>query len=214
MGTKKTKVSQRAEDKSTMRDKRAATRAAKLDANAKRLDDFFEDNSVKGDDFLQQLRQANPSLSPKQMNPVLENAFIEAYCDAGSDRQKQNAIETYALTSIALHGVSDYEVIRNTITQMEKAIKSIAFTKAKVIAKKLALPAIEVAVYLISKKAMPGSPLSKLANAATVAVPMFKLSDNGKKNKSESDVRQDEIQAYKAIERVRSTLGRLPKTWS
>lgn len=192
---------------------RLMKKAAKLEATQSRLDDYFDDNSFRGEDNLRQLRELNPSAGPKQINPLLQSEFISAYCDATTDRQKQIAIETLVLTSIELYGVRDLEIIREAILQMEKSIRAIRLAKVAAFGKKLVGPAIEVGLMVVTKKAPKGSRLGKIAKVAAVGAPIVQVAVENRPRKSEAQAEQDENQAYKVIDRIRPVLGKLPKTW-
>lgn len=217
MGTKTTDKAQDAKSKSSLRDKLAAKKSSKHEAQEIRIDDFIEDNSVRGEDYLQELRDANPSFSPKQLNPVLQREFVTAYCDSSTDRQKQISIELFVLTSIALYQSSEPEVIRKAIAHMDKSIRAIAIVKIKSkainVAKKAALPALEIAIFFIGKKLPTSSRLAKWTKVAAVGVPMVKGAMNGRVEKSDAEVERDERQAYKVIDGLRPIIGKLPKSW-
>lgn len=213
MGTKTTDKAQDAKSKSSLREKMAAKKSAKQEAQEIRIDDFFEDNSVRGEDYLHELRDANPSFSPKQLNPVLQREFVTAYCDSSTDRQKQSSIELFVLTSIALYQSSEPEVIRKAIAYMDKSIRAIAIAKIKSKALNVALPALEIAIFFIGKKLPTGSRLAKWTKVAAVGVPMVKGAMNGRIEKSDAEVERDEKQAYKVIDGLRPIIGKLPKSW-
>ena len=213
MGTKGRDASRVTESKASFSHKRATKQAAKRAKNEARIDDFFEDNSFRGEDYLNQLRGANPSLLPKQIYPLLKEAFVTAYSEASTQPQKRELIEIFVLTAISLHGISEVEVIRKVITQMEKGIRAIPFAKAKVNAKKLVVPAIEVALFLLQRKMPSGSKIEKFAKNAAVVVPIIKVAVEKGVAKPEAEAQQDELQAHKLIDRIRPILGKLPKTW-
>lgn len=189
------------------------SQAKKLEANQMRLDDYFEDNSVRGEDNLRALKDLHPASSPKQINPLLQKDFIEAYCEAKTDLQKRNAIESYVLTTIALYGVRDLQVIRRTLIQMEKRIRAIGRAKVGAFAKKLVVPAIEIAIEVLAAKASKGSRLGKVANGAAKAAPIVRGAANARSEKSEAQLEQDENQAQKVIDLIRPIVGKLPKSW-
>jgi hypothetical protein len=213
MGTKGKTKTQESNSTANQREKRIAKKVAKLESKQARLDDYFEDNAVRGEDNLRALRQSHPSSSPKQINPLLQKEFIAAYCDATTDRQKRNAIEIYVLTAIALYGVSDLQVIRETIIQMKKGIRAIGRAKVVAFAKKLVVPAIEVGLMVLIKKAPKASRLAKVAEAAAIGAPIVNAAANAIPKKSDAQLEQDENQAQKVIDRIRPIIGKLPKTW-
>lgn len=213
MGNKDETKSKDADATPSAREKRLAKKVAKLEATQTRLDDYFDDNAVRGEDNLRKLRELNPAAGPKQLNPLLQNEFVATYCEATTDRQKQIAIEVFVLTSIELYGVKDLEIIREAILQMEKSIRAIGFAKVASFAKKLVGPAIEVGLMVVTKKAPTGSRLGKFAKVAAVGAPIVQVAVDNRPKKSEAQAEQDENQAYKVIDRIRSVLGKLPKTW-
>lgn len=209
MGTREKTKTQKMESSA----KKSEQKLAKLEAKQARLDDYFEDNAVRGEDNLRTLRRSHPDSSPKQINPLLQSEFIAAYCDATTDRQKRNAIEIYVLTSIALYRVDDLQIIRDTIIQMKKGIRAIRRTKVGAFAKKLVGPAIEVGLMVLIKKAPKASRLAKVAEVAAVGVPIVNAAANSTPKKSDAQLEQDENQAQKVIDRIRPIIGKLPKTW-
>lgn len=209
MGTREKTKTQKMESSAKMSEQKLA----KLEAKQARLDDYFEDNAVRGEDNLRTLRRSHPDSSPKQINPLLQSEFIAAYCDATTDRQKRNAIEIYVLTSIALYRVHDLQIIRDTIIQMKKGIRAIRRTKVGAFAKKLVGPAIEVGLWVLIKKAPKASRLAKVAEVAAVGVPIVNAAVNSTPKKSDAQLEQDENQAQKVIDRIRPIIGKLPKTW-
>lgn len=213
MGNKGEAKSKDAEVRPSSREKRLAKKVAKIEATQARLDDYFDDNAVRGEDNLRQLKELNPSAGPKQLNLMLQNEFVTAYCEANTDRQKRIAIEVFVLTSIELYGVSDFEHIREAILQMEKSIRAIGLAKFAAFGKKLVGPAIEVGLMVVTKKAPKGSRLGKIAKVAAVGAPIVQVAVDNRPGKSEAQAEQDENQAYKVIDRIRPVLGKLPKTW-
>lgn len=194
-------------------EKRQANKSAKLEANQTRLDDYFEDNAVRGEDNLRALKDLHPASSPKQINPLLQKEFIAAYCEATTDLQKRNAIESYVLTTIALYGLTDLQVIRRTLTQMEKRIRAIGRAKVGAFAKKYVGAAIEIGIMVVASKASKNSRLGKVANGAAKAAPILRGAASARSEKSEAQLEQDENQAQKVIDLIRPIVGKLPKSW-
>jgi hypothetical protein len=188
----------------------------KREASEKGLIDWFEEHSVRGVDNLRRLREENPTLSPRQINPLLEDEFISKYSDDTSETYKRKAIEVYTLTAIELRRLEDLNIIRVAIRHMKKKTNKRGqnfLTKSKPhIGTILGIGTSLLSIFARRKTSTPR--FQTFTTITEVAVPFVKDMVNDNHSASPEKLkRKAEDKAQKFIDELKEILGKLPENW-